>query len=188
MKLLYLHGFRSSPDSPKAVAIAQYCAQHGLIAPAIPQLPISPKDSIKMCEAIIQAQGIDTICGSSLGGFYATYLAEKYHLRCALINPVITPWNELKQAELQTRYNVEEITPQDAIRYLAELMHYEVTLPTDLARYFLLVAMGDEVLNPYQMREHYKGAPRSIVDAGDHALNDFGGQFEVMMDFLRRKN
>ena len=184
MKLLYLHGFRSTPDSPKAVAIADYCKMHDLVAPSIPQLPISPKDSIKICEKIIQEHQIDTICGSSLGGFYAMYLAEKYHLRCAAINPAVTPWNELKQANLQTRYNVEEITKDDAIRFLAELMHYETSELTDLKRYFLLVAMGDEVLNPWQMRAHFKGAEQIVVDEGDHALNDFGGHLEPLMKFL----
>ena len=185
MKLLYLHGFRSTPDSPKAVEIARYCTAHGLPDAVIPQLPISPKDSIKLCEKLIKEHDIDTICGSSLGGFYAIYLAEKYHLRCATINPAITPWNELKQASLQTRYNVEEITRVDAVRYLAELMHYEVEEVTDMARYLLLVAMGDEVLNPWQMRAHFKGAQQIVVEGGDHALNDFGGQFESFMEFFK---
>ncbi|MGL4766631.1 MAG: YqiA/YcfP family alpha/beta fold hydrolase [Formosimonas sp.] len=184
MKLLYLHGFRSSPDSPKAVDIAQYCKTRGLPEVVIPQLPISPKDSIKLCEKLIQEHGIDTVCGSSLGGFYAMYLAEKYHLRCATINPAITPWEELKKAHLQTRYNVDEITKLDAVRYLAELMHYEVEELTDVSRYLLLVAMGDEVLNPWQMRAHFKGARQIVVEGGDHTLNGFGGQLETMMGFL----
>ncbi|GHA69821.1 esterase [Formosimonas limnophila] len=184
MKLLYLHGFRSTPKSPKAVAIADYCKTHGLSAPVMPQLPISPKDSIKLCEKLIKEHAIDTVCGSSLGGFYAIHLAEKYHFRCATINPALTPWNELKQASLQTRYNVEEITPSDAIRYLAELKHYETEEVTDLSRYLLLVAMGDEVLNPWQMRAFFKGAQQIIVEGGDHALNDFGGQLHDLMTFL----
>ena len=49
MKLLYLHGFRSSPESVKAVAVIQYCKTHGLPLPVVPQLPASPKASIHLC-------------------------------------------------------------------------------------------------------------------------------------------
>lgn len=184
MKLLYLHGFRSSPQSDKAVAVANYCQIRGITAPIMPQLPISPKDSIKLCEKIIIEQQIDTICGSSLGGFYATYLAEKYHLRCALINPAITPWQELKDAHLQERYTVSDISKTDAVRYLAELMYYHTPHLTDLNRYLLLVATGDEVLNPTQMREHFAGATQIVVEGGSHSLNDFGGHLTEMMSFL----
>lgn len=184
MKLLYLHGFRSSPDSPKALDIIHYCRDQGWDTPVVPQLPISPKDAIKLCEQLIKQHSIDAICGSSLGGFYAMYLAEKYALRCAVINPAITPWHELQEASLQVRYNVDEITPEDGIRYLAELKHYETKELTQLERYLLLVAMGDEVLNPWQMREHFKGAPAIVVEGGNHTLNGFGGHLPSLMTFL----
>lgn len=187
MTLLYLHGFRSSPDSIKAQAVAQYCTAHGLAAPIIPQLPISPKASIRLCEQLIKKHHVDTICGSSLGGFYAMCLAEKYHLRCAVINPAITPWNELKEEHLQARYSVGEIEQDDALHYLAELHHYHTAQLTDLKRYLLLVAMGDEVLDPVQMRTHFAGANVLVVEGGTHALDDFGGHLDDVMSFLNHR-
>lgn len=185
MKLLYLHGFRSSPDSPKALDVAQYCKAYNVSEAVIPQLPVSPKDSIKLCEQLIKEHQIDTVCGSSLGGFYAMYLAEKHGLRCAVINPAITPWNELKQEHLQDRYQVDEISQDDAVRYLGELHHYHTPHLTDLSRYLLLVATGDEVLSPAQMRAHFNGAREIVVHGGDHSLNDFGGHLNELMDFLQ---
>ncbi|TDR32365.1 YqiA/YcfP family alpha/beta fold hydrolase [Hydromonas duriensis] len=184
MKLLYLHGFRSSPDSPKAIDIAHYCQSQGEADVVIPQLPVSPKSSIRLCETLIATHQIDTVCGSSLGGFYAIYLAEKYGLRCAVINPAITPWNELKQEHLQDRYYVDEIAPEDAVHYLAELHYYHVPQLTDLKRYLLLVALGDEVLSPRQMRDYFKGANEIVVEGGDHTLNGFGGHLDDLMTFL----
>ena len=184
MKLLYLHGFRSSPQSEKSLAVASYCEIRGIAAPVMPQLPVSPKDSVRLCERLIIEHSIDTICGSSLGGFYAMHLAEKYQLRCAVINPAITPWKELNDAALKARYSVEEIAMSDSLRYLAELHHYHTPTLTDLDRYLLLVALGDEVLNPAQMRAHFKGAHEIVVDGGTHSLNDFGGHLDALMTFL----
>lgn len=186
MKLLYLHGFRSSPASDKAIAVANYCQIRGIATPIMPQLPTSPKDSIKLCESLITEHHIDAVCGSSLGGFYAMYLAEKFHLRCAVINPAITPWQELKDAQLQKRYTVDDITKTDAVRYLAELMHYHTPVLTELSRYLLLVATADEVLNPAQMQTHLEGATQIIIEGGSHALNDFGGHLGDVMGFLSR--
>ena len=186
MKLLYLHGFRSSPESIKAVAVIQYCRMHGLPPPIVPQLPVSPKASIRLCEQLIKRHQVDAICGSSLGGFYGMYLAEKHHLRCAVINPAITPWNELKEEHLQARYSVDQIERDDAVRYLAELHHYHIDRLTDIKRYLLLVALGDEVLDPVQMRLHFKGAHEVVVQGGTHALDDFGGHLNKVMTFLNK--
>lgn len=185
MKLLYLHGFRSSPDSEKAISIITYCCEHGLPRPIVPQLPISPKDSIEICERIIDEHQVDAICGSSLGGFYAMYLAEKYKLPCALINPAITPWREFKNTSLHSRYKIDEVSSEDVERFLMELMCYETLAVTDLSRYMLLATKDDEVLDIRQMRDHFKQAEQIILETGGHSLNDFGGCLDQIMGFLK---
>lgn len=187
MKLLYLHGFRSNPQSSKAVDVDAFCKQHHLPEAVIPQLPFSPKEAVHLCVSLIQEHQIDTVCGSSLGGFYAMHLAEKFGLRCAVINPAVTPWNELKDEHLKDRYNLEEISQEDSVTFLEELKLYFTPELTNLQRYLLLVATGDEVLDPDQMRTHFQSARQLVVNGGTHTLNDFGGYFDELMQFLTNK-
>ena len=90
MNLLYLHGFNSSPDSAKAKIFQSFVKKKKSKSLLVPDLPISPKETILLLEEIIKAHKKEvSLIGSSLGGFYAAYLAEKYKLKSVLINPVI---------------------------------------------------------------------------------------------------
>ncbi len=186
MRLLYLHGFRSSPQSDKAVAVAQYCHAHGLNEPIIPQLPISPLESIQLCEQLMEQHATTAVCGSSLGGFYALYLAEKYGLRCGLINPAITPWVDMQDADNHARYDVDELDLEANGHYVEELKPYHTPRLTHPERFLALIGLADEVLDPEQMRTHLAAAQQIIVPHGDHAMNDFGGYLGELMAFLEQ--
>ncbi len=104
MTILYLHGFRSSPQSFKALHMGQRMQALGLAADFhCPQLPASPKHAIELAmqiaRQVLQQHAPDqlTIVGSSLGGFYATWLAERLGCRAVLLNPAVTPPQELAQ-------------------------------------------------------------------------------------------
>lgn len=79
------------------------CADHAAVA------RFSPLESIQLCEQLIAQHAITAVCGSSLGGFYALYLAEKYGLRCGLINPAITPWVDMEESKNHERYEIDEL-------------------------------------------------------------------------------
>ena len=185
MRLLYLHGFRSSPASDKAQAIAQYCADHSLPPPIIPQLPISPLESIQLCEQLIAEQKVSAVCGSSLGGFYALYLAEKYGLRCGLINPAITPWVDLEREDNQRQYRIDELDQSSNSHYVDQLKAYftpELTHPENV---MVLIGTEDEVLNPQQMIAHLAKTQQIIVAGADHSMSDFGGYLDELIHFLQ---
>jgi predicted esterase YcpF (UPF0227 family) len=119
--ILYLHGFRSSPASLKARLLADYFAAQGRTAEFIcPQLPASPAQAIALAQRLIDQhldQNVDqssieklSLIGSSLGGFYATYLAEKNNCKAVLINPAVTPPRELeKYVGVTTAYHSDEV-------------------------------------------------------------------------------
>ncbi|MBS1175044.1 MAG: hypothetical protein H6R05_1175 [Burkholderiaceae bacterium] len=183
MTLLYLHGFRSSPNSDKAVAVVDYCAAHQLPAPIVPQLPLSPLEAITLCEQLIAEHAITAVCGSSLGGFYALYLAEKFGLRCALINPAITPWVDLERDDNHARYNIDELDT-DHSHYVDELKPYYTAQFTQLDQYLLLVGTADEVLDAQQSIRHLAGARQIVVKGADHNITDFGGHLDAVMCFV----
>ncbi|MGB7182104.1 MAG: YqiA/YcfP family alpha/beta fold hydrolase, partial [Burkholderiaceae bacterium] len=95
--LIYLHGFRSSPASFKARLLHEYFCSRGLESQfACPQLPVSPRAAIEQISAQFQLGKQDTLVGSSLGGFYATWLAELTGCRAVLVNPAIFPARDLR--------------------------------------------------------------------------------------------
>lgn len=185
MRLLYLHGFRSSPLSTKAQAVARYCTEHGLPAPIMPQLPLSPRAAVQMCEDLVAQQSITAVCGSSLGGFYALYLAQQFGLRCVLINPAITPWVDLERVDNHVRYEIDALEG-DRARLIAELKQYYVPHVIEPQSILLLTGLADEVLDARQAIDHLAGARQIVVPDGDHGLSDFGGYLDEIMTFLLR--
>ena len=173
--MLYLHGFNSAPQSGKAVQLQQALARCGRAAEFVcPALHHRPARAIEQAEALIAAAADQpiTLVGSSLGGFYATWLAERHQLRAVLLNPAVRPVGTLEQylgwqSNLYTgeRYRLTEA-------HLTE-MRSLVAVPSDYARYLLIVESGDEVLDHRVAVEHYKGAETIVVEGGDHALSSF---------------
>ena len=188
MKLLYLHGFRSSPQSAKAQRVQDFCASQNWDAPIIPQLPISPKEAIDLCENLIAQHQISAVCGSSLGGFYALYLAEKYGLRGGLINPAISPWIDLERADNHVRYDIDALDRDENSHYVEQLKPYFTPKLSHPERFFLLVGAADEVLDARQAINHLDGARQIVVPRANHAITDFGGHLAELMLFLSAKD
>jgi predicted esterase YcpF (UPF0227 family) len=189
--ILYLHGFRSSPKSYKARVVHQRMAQLGRASALIcPQLPASPKAAMELVLNLVgrhAAQGPArlAIVGSSLGGFYATWLAERFGCRAVLINPAVDPLKDLdKHVGVSTAWHSDE--PFEFKReYIAELADLKVAHITRPERYFLLAASGDEVLDYRDMVAHYAGARQHVIEGGDHAVSNFEQYVDEVLDFCR---
>jgi len=184
--ILYLHGFRSSPQSFKAQLLMQRMQELGRGDDLLcPQLPASPR------EAIVQAQMLLTGCdpkklaliGSSLGGYYATWLAERLGCRAALLNPAVKPPRDLeKYVGVTTAYHSDERF-EFKHDYIAELESLAVEHITQPDRYFLLAATGDEVLDWREMVAHYPGAHQQIIKGGDHGISEFAQYMDEVLAF-----
>lgn len=189
--LLYLHGFRSSPRSAKAMRLRQAVQAlqangHDLLW-ACPQLPPSPRQAMADLESLVERWPRDdmAVIGSSLGGFYATVLAERLQCRAAVINPAVAPARDLaRHIGEQTAFH----NPDDRFFFRPEFIaEFEALTPYPLrqaTRYWALIAQGDEVLDWHEMRSHYEGAQIKLLDGSDHAVSDFDQHLPDLMRFL----
>lgn len=184
--ILYLHGFRSSPHSFKARVLAQRMQALGRSAEYLcPQLSASPRDAIALAEQLARGVSADqlTLIGSSLGGYYATYLAERLGCRAVLLNPAVKPPRDLeKYVGVTTAYHSDE--PFEFKReYIGELEALAVERITRPERYFLIAATGDEVLDWREMTAHYPGARQLVIEGSDHGISEFEQYVDQVLAF-----
>ena len=176
--LLYLHGFRSSPQSAKARWMADWVARHRAdLVWACPQLPPSPAAAMESVRLLVAGWPVATtaVIGSSLGGFYATIVAEALACRAVLVNPAVDPARDLAaHIGRQTMYHAAEESFDFRAEYVAELA--AMTPPTPLAHprnVLAIIAKGDEVLDWREMTARYADGPIKLIAGGDHGLTDF---------------
>ena len=187
--LLYLHGFRSSPQSTKARFVAGWLrGRRADIAWCCPQLPPSPRRALD--ESLAATRGWPSesmaVIGSSLGGFYATAIAEARGCRAVLLNPAIDPARDLAACvgEQTAWHDGNERFCFDAA-YVDELR--AIAPParlTRLDRYLAVIAKGDEVLSWHEMSARYAGCRTLLIDGSDHALGDFAAHWPTVVEFL----
>jgi predicted esterase YcpF (UPF0227 family) len=184
--IVYLHGFNSSPASGKAKQLGEHMASIGRLADYYcPALPNSPREAIAKIESTL-ARGRSaavTLVGSSLGGFYATYLAEKYGWKAVLVNPAVHAHKLLRDAlGTQTNWHTGEkwVFTETHLTELAALNIDAITQPE---RYLLLAQTGDEVLDYRDAVAYYAGATHIIEDGGDHGFAGFERHFQTILDF-----
>ncbi|WP_426164834.1 YqiA/YcfP family alpha/beta fold hydrolase [Pseudoduganella sp. R-31] len=184
--ILYLHGFRSSPQSMKARLTGERMAQLGRSAEFIcPQLPASPRRAMELAFGLVAGVPAEelTIVGSSLGGYYATWMAEKLGCRAVLLNPAVVAALDLeKHVGVTTAYHSDE--PFEFKReYIEELRALAVPKITQPERYFLVACTGDEVLDYRDMVAHYAGAKQKVVQGSDHAISEYAGYLDEVLEF-----
>jgi len=181
--IVYLHGFNSSPLSGKAQAFGQWMTERGLADEWwCPQLANEPAKAIAGVEAGLQAENL-TFVGSSLGGFYATYLAEKYGAKAVLVNPAVRAHELLRQIlGPQSNWHTQEEWELTET-HLAELAALHVETITRPERYLLLAQTGDEVLDYHDAVTHYAGCRQIVEPGGDHGFTGFEHHFQAILDF-----
>lgn len=182
--ILYLHGFRSSPQSSKAQLLAHACAQRNL-AYTCPQLPASPREAAALIAQLAAQHAAQqlTVIGSSLGGYYATWLAEKSGCRAVLLNPAVHAARDLAtQVGVSTAYHSNDPFEFKA-QYVDELRTLSMEQITQPQRYFLIAAKGDEVLDWREMTAHYPGARHKVLEGSDHGMSEFSEYVDEVLMF-----
>ncbi|HTR10599.1 MAG TPA: YqiA/YcfP family alpha/beta fold hydrolase [Paraburkholderia sp.] len=186
--IVYLHGFRSSPQSFKARLLAARLAELGRSDEWLcPALPVSPREAIELAEREIGARILPgervTLIGSSLGGYFATYLAQKHGWRAALLNPAVVPDRDLSKylGEQPLWHGGGSIVVEP--RHLDELRALAVATVTQPARYYLIAATGDEVLDYREMLAHYPGVPTHLIEGSDHGISEFADYVDEVIRF-----
>lgn len=186
--LLYLHGFRSSPQSFKAQRMAAWMQAH---RPDVtwwcPQLPPSPQAAMQLITqgtAGWPADGM-AVVGSSLGGFYATAVAERSGCPAVLLNPAVNPARDLeKYIGEQTAFHDPAQHFYFRPEFIGELQALTVPAITRPERYAAVICKGDEVLSWEEMTGRYPGARIRLLAGGDHAISDFDEHLPFVLEFL----
>ena len=161
----------------------RFMAQRGLASEyACPALPPLAGDALHAIEPLLAKR--PCLIGSSLGGFYATYLAEKHDLKAVLINPAIDPHVGLR-AYLGPQKNLHTGEPYELTE--AHLREWEKLYVPRITpnRYLLIVETGDEVLDYRRAVERYAGARQIVIQGGDHSLQSFPQHLERILEFSR---
>jgi predicted esterase YcpF (UPF0227 family) len=186
--MLYLHGFRSSPQSTKARRVAARVREfHPGVTWWCPQLPPSPREAMAMLMRGIESWPRDrmAVIGSSLGGFYATHVAEATGCKAVLLNPAIDPARDLgKYVGEQTAWHDPAQGFVFEPAFVDELRALECGPVADPSKYFALIAKGDEVLDWREMTGRYPGARIRLLEGSDHAIGDFGDHIDEVFGFL----
>ena len=172
--ILYIHGLNSSPTSTKAsqlLRVAEHCAIDRQLR--VPALHHHPRQAMAQLQAAVAELGRPLLVGSSLGGYYATFLAEQHGLDALLINPAVRPHRLFGgKEELQTNYYTGEtwLLTHDHVAALAEL---EMPEPRDAKRYRVWLQTADETLDYRQAETFYAGCSLDIQEGGDHSYQGF---------------
>jgi predicted esterase YcpF (UPF0227 family) len=184
--ILYLHGFRSSPQSFKTSLLAQRMQALGRGDEYVcPQLPASPRAAAAVACDIAQSVAPQelTLIGSSLGGYYATWLAEKIGCRAVLLNPAVHAARDLAgQVGMKTQYHSNQPF-EFKTEYIDELEALAVGRITQPERYFLIAASGDELLDWREMVAHFPQARQHVIQGSDHGLSDFAAYADMVLAF-----
>ncbi|MCR8922452.1 esterase YqiA [Dasania sp. GY-MA-18] len=188
--LLYIHGFSSSGQSEKALAVGEFVKQHcphmDYLAPSFPNYPAAAFNAIKEIIESELAQGREKIgmIGSSLGGFMATMVGELYQLKAVLVNPAVKP-SKLMPVLLgeNTNFHTGEkfLLTQDHLQELVEIECERMQYPEN---YWLMLQTGDETLNYRWAKKYYSKSPQHIEEGGNHRFENFEQHLPAVLEFL----
>jgi hypothetical protein len=186
--VVYLHGFISSPRSKKAVMLGDYLKNVATgIEYVVPEMHHRPARAIGEVAAVCERVRVEdlTLVGSSLGGFYATVLAERLGCRAALLNPAVRPHSHFHRflGPQKNMYTSEEFTlTKEHVDELKALQPTQITRP---GRYWLFVETGDEVLDYREAVDFYRGALQTVVRGGDHTLVSFPEHVPELVEWAK---
>jgi predicted esterase YcpF (UPF0227 family) len=191
MALIYIHGFNSSPASLKAQQTADWLSVNAPDIPYIcPALSSKPDLAIEQLNTLIESTIESTpdpvgLIGSSMGGYYATWLGEKYGLKAVLVNPAVRPY------EFMLEYLGENANYHTGERYILEPKHVDVAKSLEVVslknpkNYWVLLQTGDDVLDYRQAETRYADCDLTIESGGDHSFQHFERHMPAIADFLQ---
>ena len=181
--IIYIHGFNSSPASFKAKLLRERLVALGRADGfAAPALPHGPAAAAALLADLARTLPQALLVGSSLGGYYATWLAERFGLRAVLVNPAVRPY-ELLAGYVGRQKNLHTGEEYDfTAQHISELRVLDVEAIT-AERYLLLVETADEVLDYRQAVGKYRGAQQLVIEGGDHGFSDFADYLDRVLAF-----
>ncbi|WP_248796015.1 YqiA/YcfP family alpha/beta fold hydrolase [Pseudomonas sp. MWU13-2105] len=182
--ILYIHGFNSSPLSKKATQLIQLMERLGLDAQLrVPALHHHPRQAMLQLETAIAELGRPLLVGSSLGGYYATCLAERHGLKALLVNPAVAP-HRMFDGYLGPQQNLYSGETWDlTVDHVTALAELEVPAPQDPQRFQVWLQTADETLDYRAAQQYYRACALRIQAGGDHSFQGFAQQLPALLSF-----
>ncbi|UZE29635.1 YqiA/YcfP family alpha/beta fold hydrolase [Pseudomonas asplenii] len=182
--ILYIHGFNSSPESKKATQLMAVMAGLGLSGQLrVPALHHHPHQAMAQLEAAIAELGRPLLVGSSLGGYYATHLAERHGLKALLVNPAVSP-HRMFDGHLGPQQNLYSgETWELTLDHVTALAALEVPPPQDPQRFQVWLQTADETLDYRAAQQYYRACALRIQAGGDHGFQGFARQLPALLSF-----
>ena len=186
--LIYVHGFLSAPGSHKATLTKQWLQQHHpevtYHCPHLSPYPLETERQLTELMSSLEGETVGLI-GSSLGGFWSTWLVECYGVKAVLINPSVRPFQLIDSVvgeTLDNYYTNDSYTMQP--EHGEQLRERYQTHFSDPTRYWVLVQTGDETLDYRQAVERYVDCQVSVEEGGDHGFQGYDRHLPAIVDFL----
>lgn len=184
--IIYIHGFGSSGLATKAKTLRHYCLENKVrfIAPSLPTIPDLAIATLSALIESYQENEPVTLIGSSLGGYYALYLSDKYDIKAVLINPAVDAPDTLKDAIGHGINYYDNSTYEWNESHIDMLINYEIEEPNE-EKILLLVQKEDEVLNYKEALEALPNVKTIVEEGGNHSFVGIDRHFAMMVKFLR---
>lgn len=187
---VYLHGFLSSPDSKKAQELIQYFIErnmnHQLLIPVLDFEPaVAIQQGLDAIRTLQQQEGIEQVfvIGSSLGGFYATYLSQEENIKAVLVNPAVRPFELFDKYLGPNKHFYDGQTYLLEIKHIEQLKELEIKDISNPQNILLLQQTGDETLDYRQACNKYLNCPSWIEAGGNHSFENFMARLKMIFNF-----
>lgn len=184
--LLFIHGFGSSGRGDKARLLRSWCQEQNMsfMAPSLPNIPELAIETLQEIIEVTQKHEPVGLVGSSLGGFYATWLAKHYQLPYVLVNPSVEPYVTLEKAIGKAVNFHDQSSYEWNAQHTASLLQFKVEQPPT-KRCLLMVQTGDELLDYRQAVNYYSAAEQLVEEGGNHGFTGFNRHLAKITNFLR---
>lgn len=181
MRYLYIHGFGGNGRGVKATAFREHFGD-ALMAPSLSTIPELAIDTLEQIVERGMKESPLTLIGSSLGGYYAAYLSEKYGIKAVLINPSVRPYETLERmiGEAFSYYDLSHFEWNS--RHIGMLRACDTPCITP-DNYLLLLQTGDELLDYTQAQSKFAGAVTVVEEGGNHSFEGIETQFGLIASF-----
>jgi len=177
--ILYIHGFASCGDSNKTRLLKQHF--DNVLSPDI---PVDPDEAISFIQKMILDNDVTTLIGSSLGGFYAAYFAEKFQIKTVLLNPSTQPFLTLAPYVGENTFFCSGETFQWTREHIGKLMSYSISKDSIKAPVLVLLQKGDEVLDYTKAEAVYENYEVIVQEGGNHRFENLDEYIERILEFL----
>ncbi len=143
-------------------------------------------DLLLQIEKIIR-ESSSRVClvGSSLGGLYATFVADKYNLKSVTINPVVTNHISGMRDLVGSHKNFHSGEEYEfRLKDYFDLQKLGLEKLKSPLNHFCLIKMSDEVLDHNVTFAFFSKSYVLSEKGGNHSYDDFFEKIPLILDYL----